>query len=93
MRLRFIGTDGSLGLRHGRVYDVSFNSHRGRVYVTSPVHCPYASDVAFWRNWQQEHQQGDNVRRVQELRRSSASSPVPSGRAYRRRPKHPAPEE
>lgn len=30
----------------------------------------------------------ERVRRVQELRRSSAAEPVPSGRAYRRRPKH-----
>lgn len=30
----------------------------------------------------------DEVRRVQELRRSSAASPVPSGKQYKRRPKH-----
>ncbi len=34
------------------------------------------------------YQESDRVRRVQELRRSSASAPVPSGRVYRRRPKH-----
>jgi len=28
------------------------------------------------------------VRRVQEIRRSSATTPIPSGKIYRRRPKH-----
>lgn len=35
----------------------------------------------------------DEVRRVQELRRSSASTPVPSGKIYKRRPKHKKQEE
>lgn len=30
----------------------------------------------------------EQVRRVQELRRSNAATPVPSGRTYRRREKH-----
>lgn len=30
----------------------------------------------------------EEVRRVQELRRSSAARPRPSGKQYRRRPKH-----
>lgn len=30
----------------------------------------------------------DNVRRIQELRRSAAASPRPSGKIYRRKPKH-----
>jgi hypothetical protein len=30
----------------------------------------------------------DDVRRVQELRRSSATTPRPSGKVYRRRAKH-----
>ena len=32
--------------------------------------------------------QRQQVRRVQELRRSAAASPVPSGKRYQRRPKY-----
>jgi hypothetical protein len=53
MRLRFIGRDGSLGLRHGQVYRLSVRPWReDGVYITFPVPCPYDTDEAFWRNWE-----------------------------------------
>lgn len=55
-----------------------------------PFHLPWCSavereedEVAAFVDHNREH-----VRRVQELRRSNAASARPSGKAYRRRPKH-----
>lgn len=52
MRLRFIGTDGSMGLRRGQVYRLAVQPFRDGVRIVSPIVCPYASDAAFWRNWE-----------------------------------------
>ena len=62
-RLRFIGKDGSMGLEHGRVYEVKLFVQRGWLWVrwypnwpfpTSgepPCACPYETTQAFANNW------------------------------------------
>lgn len=58
MRLRFIGADGSMGLRTGGVYSVRFeprNAPIGAPFTAiflEGIRCPYANDTAFWRNWE-----------------------------------------
>lgn len=52
MRLRFVGADGSMGLRHGSVYYISLASSPLGVQLTQPVICPYSSERAFWENWE-----------------------------------------
>jgi hypothetical protein len=52
VRLRFIGQDGSMGLKFGEIYQASVETKRdGTTQMTRPVICPYASDEAFARNW------------------------------------------
>ena len=63
MKLRFIGKDGSMGLKHGKVYPVhviSLPSHT-EIYVTwfsvklgRHRRCPYSSPAAFAANWASE---------------------------------------
>jgi len=57
MKLRFIGTDYSMGLRHGEVYNVSMKS--SDLYIVlfirksflHGIECPYSSPQAFAKNW------------------------------------------
>lgn len=59
MNLKFIGTDGSMGLKHGEVYDVRVGAHRGDAVIivqwgfvgANPIYCPYSSPAAFAANW------------------------------------------
>ena len=63
LELRFIGEDGSMGLEHGRIYDVWLYLGRGWLWVEwkpcppwpttgEPFNrCPYASLEAFAQNW------------------------------------------
>ena len=52
MLLRFIGEDGSMGLRKGGLYRISVKPWKVTgVQVTVPVNCPYSSLASFWRNW------------------------------------------
>jgi hypothetical protein len=51
MELRFVGTDGSMSLRHGLIYRLSVQPWRDGVRIVSPVVCPYESQAAFWRDW------------------------------------------
>lgn len=54
MNLRFIGSDGSMGLKYGKVYKVKFRPG-SRIEITwFPFlkYCPYASLAAFCRNWE-----------------------------------------
>ena len=59
MRLKFIGTDGSMNLRHGRVYDVEFSSNERYIVAAiktvgtrwAEVVCPYGSPQALAKNW------------------------------------------
>jgi hypothetical protein len=51
--MMFVGRDGSMGLRHGQIYDVLTRiAASGQVLMTSPVRCPYGSVSAFLANWQ-----------------------------------------
>ena len=58
MKLRFIGADGSLGLQHGKKYEVTlktFNQYVVAIIKTgwlSDTICPYGSMQAFAKNWE-----------------------------------------
>lgn len=61
MRLKFIGEDGSLGLEHGKVYNVSLKTY-GKFLLAIidvgwfySVRCPYGSMKAFAKNWELEN--------------------------------------
>ena len=57
MLLRFIGQDGSMGLKHGEVYNVGLHSDTRFIWVhvrKSQIHqikCPYDTPQAFAKNW------------------------------------------
>lgn len=62
MRLRFIGTNGSMGLANGKVYEVQVNSDENYIWVVIPDFefrektfeiwkCPYSSPDSFAANW------------------------------------------
>lgn len=56
-RYMFIGKDGSLGYRTGRVYRLRVSSvFHYPVFIKrtdSPLGaCPYSSEAAFWQNWE-----------------------------------------
>lgn len=59
MLLRFIGKNGSLGLRKGGLYPVEIKSQLLCDYINTRilvgeiwVHCPYESPQAFAANWE-----------------------------------------
>lgn len=61
MKLRFIGNDGSMGLRTGEVYDIRISIDEKHLWVEWKVscygpfavkHCPYASVQLFAQNWE-----------------------------------------
>ena len=62
MKLRFIGTDGSMGLRCGQEYAVDITSPftfsgayiRVRVFLgeNKVIDCPYSSPQSFAKNWE-----------------------------------------
>lgn len=60
MKLRFIGTDGSMGLRNGHVYKVNVRSSGKYIIVfieknfLHRMECPYGSPQAFAKNWELE---------------------------------------
>lgn len=52
MKARFIGRDGSLGYRHGQVYDLTMEEWKPfRPAIISPYLCPYGSWEKFYENW------------------------------------------
>lgn len=58
MRLKFIGTDGSMGFRHGREYKVKVWSDYEYIWVTykewlfgPKISCPYSGPQRFAENW------------------------------------------
>ena len=59
MRLKFIGADGSLNLRYGKVYDVTISSNERYIVAAiktvgnrwTEVVCPYGSPQALAKNW------------------------------------------
>ena len=60
MKLKFIGEDGSMGLRRGNVYTVTIGSLPSEpyIYVQWPVglhktyYCPYSSPATLAKNWE-----------------------------------------
>lgn len=55
MYLKFIGEDKSMGLSHGRVYDVRVKTKNNYIWVEIPNSawkCPYSSPQSFAANWQ-----------------------------------------
>lgn len=59
IRLRFIGTDGSMGLRTGKVYSVSIYTKLGDIVVNWSIEdttgnkcCPYSSLKTLCKNWE-----------------------------------------
>lgn len=58
MRLKFIGADGSMGLRYGKTYKVAFKNTDQYIVLTikkeplgSTIVCPYGSPQALAKNW------------------------------------------
>ena len=57
MKLRFIGADGSMELKHGEVYEVNLGNTRAHivVYIIDEkgysMSCPYSSPQSFAKNW------------------------------------------
>lgn len=63
MKLKFIGADGSMGLRHGEVYDVEIKTGGEFIRVLIPGFrfaenhlgtwsCPYSSPTTLAANWE-----------------------------------------
>ena len=63
MYLRFIGANGSMGLIHGKIYDVNVKTKNNYIWVTIPGfelrdrvfgkwECPYSSPQSFSANWE-----------------------------------------
>lgn len=54
MKLKFIGKDGSMGLNHGNVYDITIFTENGHIVVRLGPHryCPYKSPQALAANWE-----------------------------------------
>jgi hypothetical protein len=65
MKLKFIGKDGSLGLQHGKTYNVTLKTLGGLVIATiktgwiSDTLCPYGSMKAFAANWELDDKHGE----------------------------------
>ena len=54
MYLKFIGENGSMGLAHGRIYDVEIENRNGFIWVYvsyGEQSCPYSSPQSFAKNW------------------------------------------
>ena len=51
---KFIGRDGSMGLRNGRIYKIKITIEQEMVIVKCRYgwRCPYSSVVAFLNNWE-----------------------------------------
>ena len=58
MYLKFIGRDGSMGLRHGNKYKVNLYTHGAgliahiRINMFLNVTCPYDTLIGFSKNWE-----------------------------------------
>lgn len=57
MYLKFIGEDGSMGLKHGKTYSVRVETHDGYIWVIWGFigmyykSCPHSSPQTFTENW------------------------------------------
>lgn len=55
MKLVFIGSDGSMGLKHGRKYRVDIYTLNGCIIVDWGTNsCPYSSPQSLAENWKKE---------------------------------------
>lgn len=56
MKLKFIGTDGFMGLKNGNVYNITIFTENGYIVVRLGPHryCPYKSPQALAANWTKE---------------------------------------
>lgn len=54
IRAIFLGKDGSMGLRHGTIYDIKIYSYGGYLCVDwgGKTACPYSSIRALSENWE-----------------------------------------
>lgn len=54
MLLRFIGTDGSMGLKRGNIYNCSIATRGNDIWVSWSwlCECPYSSISALAANWE-----------------------------------------
>ena len=59
MKLRFIGANGSMGLRYGKIYKVSLSTSNDYIiaeiklnFCDNIIVCPYSSPQAFAKNWE-----------------------------------------
>lgn len=54
MHLKFIGKDGSMGLEHGKVYNVDIIDKHSCIWVKWGYNkeCPYDSPQSFAANWE-----------------------------------------
>lgn len=52
--MKFIGEDGSMGLRHGQTYKVKTFYKNGYLYVKWGLFrmCPYESMKSLYKNWE-----------------------------------------
>ena len=62
MLLRFIGKDGSMGLKHGRNYKVIIGTSSDNKHITVKWQsenglcvCPYSSPQSFASNWERNN--------------------------------------
>lgn len=54
IRLRYIGRDGSMGLRKGSIYYVSIYTIQGAICVHwGFAYCPYLSLTTLLQNWEE----------------------------------------
>ena len=65
MKMRFIGKNGSMGFKHGRVYDVvvTINDQKNISLRCDElkVRCPYGSMYVFLENWERYLERGDGI--------------------------------
>jgi hypothetical protein len=88
MNLKFIGEDGSMGLKHGEVYDTSIvcTFHDNYITVKWLDHdgvfrkCPYSSPAAFTANWAKP---GQKVAVRKKEAKKEAEDPVKHGKWIR----------
>lgn len=57
MKFKFIGKDGSLGLRKGAVYTIRTSIQNNLLWVNwGNDFCPYRNLEAFFRNWERSEE-------------------------------------
>lgn len=53
LKFKFIGKDGSMGLKRGSIHTIKTSIHKNLLWVTwEKSFCPYKSLEAFLKNWE-----------------------------------------